>query len=184
MSTDTDVRYPNLRRGGKPGRSGPPGNLNAMKCGESVVHRDLKLLTTLALDLTSEPAQRVAGVREQLLNSLGGEDNLSAQQLLLVGEAAFLVLQLTAVNSWLAALNARIISRRKGINPVVLQRLALLSSLRGVLNDLGLERRARDVDDSLEAEAAAVAGNGHHAAQEHAGSAQHTPAGAEEEVQE
>lgn len=146
--------------GGQPGRSGPPGNSNAAKHYLYTVKHDMKLLTSLAMDRRTDKARQVEAVRGDLLADLGGAANLSKQERLLIDEAAFLVLQLASVNVWLAKQPALVNKRTRALHPVVRERLLLVGALRQLLNDLGLKRRAKDVQ-TLESYLASRAANGH-----------------------
>jgi hypothetical protein len=167
-------------RGGRPGRSGPPGNSNAAKSHNYTVKREMKQLVTLALDRRTEESKQVEEVRGRLLASLGGADNLSAQEQLLVGEAAFLVLQLTAINTWLAKQPQLVDRRKRSLHPVVSQRLGLVSTLRAVLSDLGLKRRQKEVESLETYLRAKSTTNGHSTAPANSTGAAHaaTPADA------
>jgi hypothetical protein len=64
------------------------------------------------------------------------------------------MLQLAHINAWLAKQPALVNKRTRALHPVVRERLALVATLRTLLGDLGLKRRARDVN-TLEAYLAA-----------------------------
>lgn len=131
-------------RGGMPGRSGPPGNSNAAKHHLHTVRTDKKVLVTRALDGRTDEGRFVASKRGDLIADLGGEDNLSTQERALVDESVFLMLQLAHVNAWLAKQPALVNKRTKSLHPVVRERLALVTTLRTILGDLGLKRRTKD----------------------------------------
>jgi hypothetical protein len=132
-------------RGGRPGRSGPPGNSNAAKHHLHTVRTDKKALVTRALDGRTDEGRFVAGKRADLVADLGGEDNLSTQERALVDESVFLMLQLAHINAWLAKQPALVNKRTKALHPVVRERLSLVTTLRAILTDIGLKRRQRDV---------------------------------------
>lgn len=76
---------------------------------------------------------------------LGGVDNLSRQQQTLLDLAARTKLQLDRIDAWLFRQPALVNKRTRALHPVVSQRQSLVNTLRQLLGDLGLERRARDV---------------------------------------
>ena len=80
MADDAKAKFHIPNSGGKPGRSGPPGNSNAATFHESTVRRDVKLLSSRALDRRTEEARYVKAVRDDLLGDLGGEEALSKQE--------------------------------------------------------------------------------------------------------
>ena len=129
---------------GKPGKSGPPNNNNARKDGASTVRRERKELRQRAINGRTSEGRYVASERADLVASLGGADNLSTQEQWLADEAAFLRLELAYVRAWLAE-QSPVNKRKKAAHPILKDYAALVGSLRSVLADLGLKRRARDV---------------------------------------
>jgi hypothetical protein len=126
-------------------RGGQPGNSNAAKHHLHTVNRERKLLITRALDGRTDEGRYVASKRADLVADLGGEDNLSTQERALVDETVFLMLQLGHINAWLAKQTTLVNRRTKALHPVVRERTALVGTLRALLGDLGLKRRAKDV---------------------------------------
>jgi hypothetical protein len=113
MSSDVEMPHPStIRRVGKPGRSGPPGNSNAAKYHLHTVERDVRALVTRAMDRRTDEARYVSAVRGNLLADLAGADNLSKQELMLVDEVAFLSLQLAHINTSRPAADASEQARR------------------------------------------------------------------------
>ena len=138
MTTETS-------RGGQPGRSGPPGNQNARKSGSYRASAELKELVRSAMDGRTTEAREVAEWVGDLVADLGGNDNLSTQKKTVVSLAGQTVLQLARVDSFLARMPSLVHRKRRQLYPIVLQRQTLVNTLRQLLGDLGLERRAKDV---------------------------------------
>ena len=107
--------------------------------------RPLREMTRPDLDPGSVVAVVFDAVRDELLGSLAGADNLSAQELWLVDEATALRLQLMYLNTWLARQPELVNGKTKQLLPVLTQQQGLLKSLTRILDMLGLKRRARDV---------------------------------------
>ncbi len=136
---------PQPRRGGKPGRSGPPGNTHARKHGGSRVGIELKELVYRAVaDGRTVEARDMTEWAGAVAADLGGVDNLSRQQQTLLDLAARTKLQLDRIDAWLFRQPALVNKRTRALHPVVSQRQSLVSTLRQLLGDLGLERRAKD----------------------------------------
>ena len=81
--------------------------------------------------------------RSELLDDLGGIEAVSTQELALVEEAVKTKLILDSVNAWLLMQPSLIARRTRGVLPAVRDRQALVSTLRGLLGDLGLKRRSK-----------------------------------------
>jgi len=74
---------------------------------------------------------------------LGGIENVTTQELALVEEAVKTKLILDSIDSWLLSQPTLINKRTRGVLPVVRDRQALVATLRGLLSDLGLQRRTK-----------------------------------------
>jgi hypothetical protein len=133
--------------GSKLARGGQPGNRNARRDGvrrTQIELRELQHAGTEVIDQTPlGPSMRVW--RADLIVDLGGQENLTVQELALVDATVRTKTLLEAVDHWLFC-QPRLASRRRGLLPVVVQRATLLHGLRGLLSDLGLKRRQRDVE--------------------------------------
>ena len=94
-----------------------------------------------ALDGRSRESRALKLWRENVTVDLGND--LSAQQRTLVDLAAVDVALIAAADSWIQANAGQVISkRRKSFAPLIAERTRLASHLQGVLQALGLERRA------------------------------------------
>lgn len=85
-------------------------------------------------------------LRDELAGSLGGAENLSAQQGLLIDATAHTALQLAYVDRWIASKPTFINARSSTLLPIVLHRQRIAKALVNQLSLLGLERIAKDVD--------------------------------------
>ena len=81
--------------------------------------------------------------RSELLDDLGGIEAVSTQELALVEEAVKTKLILDSVDAWLLTQSTLIMRKTRGVLPAVRDRQALVSTLRGLLSDLGLKRRSK-----------------------------------------
>jgi hypothetical protein len=131
--------------GGKPGRSGPPGNQNARKSGAYRAAGELKELVHLAMDGRTVEARAVADWIGDLAADLGGVENLSTQQRTIATMAGQTWLQIGRVDAFIARMPSIAHRKRRQLYPIVVQRQGLVNTLRQLLSDLGLERRAKDV---------------------------------------
>lgn len=96
------------------------------------------------LDGRSALAQAVAECRADLLSSLGGPENLSAQEIRLVEMCAKDAIILEQVDTYLFQ-NGLINRRKRTAYPLTLQRMQIADSLTRRLQALGLSRRAKPV---------------------------------------
>jgi len=132
------------RRGhGVRGRSGPPGNANARKHGLNTLKRTVSERGLHAIDQRTVLGRALSAWRNELVADLGGLENISTQELALVGEAVKTKLLLDSVDGWLLIQPTLINKRTRSVLPVVRDRLALVATLRGLLGDLGLARRTK-----------------------------------------
>ena len=83
--------------------------------------------------------------RESLLLDLGGQENLSTQQVAIVDLAAKSKLLLDSLDAWRLEQPSLINARKKSVLPVLRERQQLVDSLARILGQLGLERRAKPV---------------------------------------
>ncbi|MBX3027516.1 hypothetical protein KF840_21680 [bacterium] len=138
---------PPNRPAGKPGRSGPPGNSNARIHGSSRAAADLKELVRRSMDGRTSEAREVAEWCADYAGDLGGLDELTTAQRTLLQHAGHTVLQLRRVDAFIASMETIAHRKRRQLYPIIVQRAALVNTLRGLLSDLGLERRAKQVPD-------------------------------------
>jgi hypothetical protein len=97
-------------------------------------------LGSRAIDGRYRVSRALAQWRKELIDDLGGEDNISTQQRTLVELASTSKLLLGSIDAWLLS-QPSLFTRDKTLLPVVLQRQQLADGLARYLNQLGLERR-------------------------------------------
>ncbi len=83
--------------------------------------------------------------RSEFIRDLGGQENLSTQQVAIVDLAAKSKLLLDSIDIWLLQQKSLINVRKKSVLPVVRERQQLGDSLARILGQLGLERKAKPV---------------------------------------
>jgi len=81
--------------------------------------------------------------RSELLTDLGGIETVSTQELALAEEVVKTKLILDSVDAWLLTQPTLINRKAKAVLPAVRDRQALVSTLRALLGDVGLKRRAK-----------------------------------------
>jgi len=114
----------------RPSRHG----LNALKA--RVMVRGLQ-----AIDQRTVAAQALLGWRRELVDDLGGEAVVSAQQIALVEAAVRTRLYVDSLDAWIMEHGSLVNARRRSVHPVVRERQQLVDSLARLLGLLGLERR-------------------------------------------
>jgi len=134
-------------RKGKVGRSGPPGNGNARSHGAFALKRAVRTLGSRTIDRRTRVGRALASWCEDLAGDLGGLDALSTAQRALIEQAATTRLILDSIDGWLAKQPSLIDRRKRSLLPVVRERQSLADALVRYLTALGLERRAKDVND-------------------------------------
>lgn len=99
------------------------------------------------VDRRTAPYKAVMSWRQQLLQDLGGEANVSSQRMVLVDLAVRTKLFVDHVDAFLVRQKSLVNQKRRSVYPVVRERLALADSLARLLSQLGLERVPRPVED-------------------------------------
>ena len=85
----------------------------------------------------------LAAWRSELLEDLGGVEAVRRKSWRLVEEAVKTKLILDSVDAWLLSQKTLVEKRKRSVLPAVRDRQTLVSTLRGLLGDLGLKRRPR-----------------------------------------
>ncbi len=83
--------------------------------------------------------------RSELIRDLGGQENLSTQQVAIVDLVAKSKLLVDSLDAWLLKQPSLINARKKSVLPVLRERQQLVDSLARILGQLGLERRTKPV---------------------------------------
>jgi hypothetical protein len=114
--------------------------------GTKALKRAIQTLGKRTLDQRTSVAKALSVWRGELIEDLGGFDALSTQELALVDAAVKTKLILDSVDAWLLAQPMLVNKRTRGVLPAVRDRNSLVTTLRGILTDLGLRRRAKEQD--------------------------------------
>jgi hypothetical protein len=115
--------------------------------GIKALKRAVSTLGSRTIDKRTQVGKALAAWRAELIADLGGIENVSTQELALVDEAVKTKLILDSVDAWVLAQASLIDKRKRTVLPVVRDRNSLVSTLRQLLNDLGLRRRAIEAPD-------------------------------------
>jgi hypothetical protein len=94
-----------------------------------------------------EVQQAMAELRAQLIADKGGEENVSTAERMLIDLAVDAYMKKQSVAAFLLTLPELVDKRRRRVWQVVKDDVSLGTHLQSLLRDLGLERRAKDVDD-------------------------------------
>jgi hypothetical protein len=137
--------------GGKPAQGAQPGNKNAAKAELHALKRTLRVLGSRGIDQRTQVGKALALWRSELVADLGGEENLSKQEQVLIEQATRLHLIIESVDGWLFQRKGGMVNRRKNaLLPVVRERAALVLALKGLLESLGMKRRAKPLSSLAE----------------------------------
>ena len=99
-----------------------------------------------AIDGRSKAGRALAAWRSALIEDLGGEDQVSAQQLTILELAARTKLLLDGIDAWLFEQPSLVNKRDRKLFAVVKERQQLADSLARYMGMLGLERRSKVYD--------------------------------------
>jgi hypothetical protein len=126
----------------KPSVGAPKGNHNRLRHGVHAVTRLVNALgTDRALDKRTAIGKALERWRQELIEDLGGRENISAQRLAIIDLAVKNKLILDSIDRWIFSQASLIDKRKRALIPVVLQRQQLANGLAQYLTQLGLERR-------------------------------------------
>ena len=112
--------------------------LNALKA-------QVKVRGLQAIDRRTAAAQALVAWRRELLADLGGEEDVSAQQMALVDMTVRTRLYVDTLDAWLMGQPSLVNHRKKAVLPVLRERQQLVDSLARILGQLGLERKAKPI---------------------------------------
>ena len=107
--------------------------LNALKAR-------IKVRGLTAIDQRTAAAQALLAWRREILDDLGGEAVVSAQQMALVEAAVRTRLYVDSLDAWIMEHGSLVNARRRSVHPVVRERQQLVDSLARLLSLLGLQR--------------------------------------------
>jgi len=112
--------------------------------GGAVMRRTLRTLTTRRLDGRSALAVAVRNWKADVRRDLGGDLSRAQETILEATAQAWIIL--TSLDDYIAR-QPSLVTKRRQLLPVVVQRMQVADSLARNLERLGLGRRARDVED-------------------------------------
>ncbi len=115
------------------------------KSGLYELKRSVSTLGRRTIDRRTTVGKALAAWRSELLADLGGTESISTQEAALVDAAIKSKLILDSVDAWLLSQPTLINKRTRSVLPVGRDRNALVATLRGLLDSLGLKRRQREV---------------------------------------
>lgn len=115
------------------------------RTGLNALKARVKVRGLHAIDQRTASARSLLSWRADLLRDLGGEENLSAQELGLVDMAARTRLYVDHLDAYLMEQPSLVLSRRRVVLPVLRERQQLVDSYARLLQALGLSRRAKPI---------------------------------------
>jgi hypothetical protein len=113
--------------------------------GTQRLKQAVKVLGSRTIDQRTTVGRALKVFRDELVADLGGAENLSRQESLLIEEVIITTLLLSSVNAWLLAQKSLVSKKTRGVIAAVRDRNSLVLTLKGLLESLGLHRRARKV---------------------------------------
>ena len=127
---------------GKPGRSGPPGNKNALKHG---LHTYKTMLKGDGLDQRTSLYRELVEKERELITALGGDP--SPQERAIITDTIKHMLYASSLDHYLFGLKSLV--REGRVRPALEARTRIGAHIRENLRTLGLERRikATSIDD-------------------------------------
>ena len=125
-----------------PGRSGPGAAWR--RIGSRVMREALRTLTTRRLDGRSAVAVAVRRWKEDVRADLGGDLSRAQETILEAAAQSWVMLQ--ALDDYLLR-QPSLVTKKRQLLPVVLQRMQIAEGLARHLERLGLERRTKPVPD-------------------------------------
>ena len=136
---------------------------NGKKHGLSSAKRALREYGGRAIDARTKAARELAEWTAEIVQDLGGEDAISAQQRTVIELASRTRYLLNGIDAWLVQQSSVVNKSKRRLFDVVQQRQQLSDSLARYMNMLGLERRkppAEDLSAYLEETYGAEGGSG------------------------
>jgi hypothetical protein len=109
-----------------------------------VLRATIRALTTDGIDGRTKLAVAVRAFKADIRRDLGGD--LTRAQETILELAAQTWVQVSSLDAWLAK-QPSLVTRKRTVVPVLLQRAQLADSLARHLERLGLNRKAQDVED-------------------------------------
>jgi hypothetical protein len=116
------------------------------KHGLTAAKRAMQAWGERAIDGRTRPGKALTAWRDSLIEDLGGDDQVSAQQFTVLELAARTKVLLDGIDAWLFEQPSLVNKRDRKLFAVVKERQQLADSLARYMSMLGLERRAKVYD--------------------------------------
>ena len=130
----------------KPARNGHKRSRSYSKHGLTTLKQAVKGLGGRVIDKRTQLGKALAKWRADLIQDLGGRENISTQQEALVDLAVKSKLILDSIDSWLLTQPSLVNARKRSLLPAVRERQQLADGLARYLSQLGLERKTKTLD--------------------------------------
>jgi hypothetical protein len=125
-------------------KKGPPrGSRNAQRHGLASMKNALVRSKQVRLDMRFRTGKALVRWRLELVQDLGGEDNISTQQAALIELCVRSKLMVDTIDSWILSQDSLVNKSKRAVIPVVVQRQQLADGLARYLSMLGLERKLK-----------------------------------------
>jgi hypothetical protein len=125
-------------------KKGPPrGSRNAQRHGLASMRNALVRSKQVRLDMRFRTGKALVRWRLELVQDLGGEDNISTQQAALIELCVRSKLMVDTIDSWILSQDSLVNKSKRAVIPVVVQRQQLADGLARYLSMLGLERKVK-----------------------------------------
>ena len=116
------------------------------KHGLTTLKQAVRGLGGRVIDKRTQLGKALAKWRTDLIQDLGGRENISTQQEALVDLAVKSKLILDSIDSWLLTQPSLVNARKRSLLPAVRERQQLADGLARYLSQLGLERKTKTLD--------------------------------------
>jgi hypothetical protein len=113
--------------------------------GTHALKHAVKVLGSRVIDQRTTVGKALAEIRAEIVNDLGGAENLSRAEHLLVEEAIITTLLLSSVNAWLLQQPSIVSNKTRGVLAAARDRATMVNTLQSLLTTLGLKRRTREI---------------------------------------
>jgi hypothetical protein len=120
------------------------------KHGLTLMKRALREHGTRVIEGRTSLGKALDRWRDQLVRDLGGPEQVSTQQLAIISLAVRTKLLLESVDAWLLQQPTLVNARKRALLPIVLQRQQLADALARYMNQLGIERKAKQLPSLAE----------------------------------
>jgi hypothetical protein len=124
-------------------RGAPKGTRSRLTHGLKSMKNALIRSKQVRLDMRFRLGRALVRWRLDLVQDLGGEDQISTQQAALIELAVRSKLMLDTIDNWILSQDSLVNKSKKTLLPVITQRQQLADGLARYLKDLGLQRRAK-----------------------------------------